>query len=410
MRMRVRLHPNLLVGFYRGPSILALIIPTILALFAAQTVTATPSQRGFLIPLESISAESLDELKNNWKANILRIQIGNNVQMDGTTGAAYDAMLEERFALLDQKLPMINARGLKIIFCLSSPPGGFLTRESPSHYRMYSEPALQDQYINKWKEIITRYGSHPAIYAFDLENEPAMRKSLVASGARTWNTLVVDVIAAIRQINPTALLVVKSLYGDPSKLASLPAINDANIIYGYNSYIYNNYQHTGVTTAPFSIARPSDEAITQNLRRRVASFFFKQYTRAQMMQIPLSAYPPRLIVGEVAVSACALESGQFLSGLINTLESDESALSERKRTRAFRNWRRARRRGRNVPKPLFTEADFRLDIRHIGYSIHAYAESPFWDPRFSCDASGNLAESPSDTDRAIVIKGAMSKN
>jgi hypothetical protein len=69
----------------------------ILVTAGSQKALATPSQRGFLIPLESISEESLDDIKNNWKANILRLQIGNNRSMDGATGAAYDSMLEERF-------------------------------------------------------------------------------------------------------------------------------------------------------------------------------------------------------------------------------------------------------------------------------------------------------------------------
>jgi hypothetical protein len=382
----------------------------VINLVRIQSSEAAPSQRGFQIPLESISAESLDDIKNNWKANILRIQIGNNLKMDTATGADYDAMLEERFTLLDQKLPLIAERGLKIIFCLHSPPGGLLTREPPSHYRMYSEPALQEEYISKWKQIMARYGSHPAIYAFDIENEPAMRKSLVASGARTWNQLVVDVIAAIRQTHPTVLLIVKSLYGDPSKLSSLPAINDSNIIYAYNSYIYNNYQHSGINSAPFSIDRPSDTAIVQNLRRRISPFFFNQYTRAQRKQIPASEFPPKLIVGEVAVSACARESGTFLSGLLTALETNDSAISLRKRNRALSSWRKARRRGRKMPKPVFTAVDFALDLQHTGYTIHAYGESQFWDPRVSCDPSGTLTQSTSETDRTIVTKGFMSRN
>jgi len=374
------------------------------------TTEATPTRRGFLIPLESISSESLDDIKNNWKANILRVQIGNNLQMDGATGASYDAMLDARFTLLDEKLPLIMAKGLQIIFCLHSPPGGFLTREAPSHYRMFSDPALQEEYIAKWRQIMARYGSHPAIFAFDIENEPAMRRALVSNGARTWNQLVVEVVAAIRQTHPTVPLIVKSLYGDPSKLASLPAFKDENIIYAYNSYLYNAYQHTGVTTPPFSIARPSDAAILQNLRRRLGAFFFKQYTRVQNKEIPASAYPPKVHVGEATVSGCALEGGQFLAGLLTALEKNDSAISQDKRDRATRKWRRARRRNRRAPRPVFVADDFSEDVKHAGYTIHAYAESPFWDPRFTCDSAGTFTFSPSDTDRGIVIKSMMSKN
>ncbi len=383
-------------------------------LFSGQALinpaAASPNQRGFVIPLESVSAESLTDIKNRWGANILRIQIGNNVRMDGPSGADYDAMMEERFTLLDQKLPLILENGLQMIFCLQSPPGGFLTREAPSHYRMYSEPALQDEYIAKWREIVARYGSHPAIYAFDIDNEPAMRKALVAAGSRTWNKLVVDVIKAIRETHPTLPLIVKPLYGDPSKLVSLPAINDANVIYAYNSYLYNNYQHTGVTSSPFSIQRPSDAAILQNMRRRVGGFFFKHYQSAQRKEIAPTAYPPKLMVGEVAVSACALESGIFLAGLLTALEKNDSVTSQRKRDRAISKWRRARKRNSRAPKPKFTPENFYEDVQHQGYAIHAYGESPFWDPRYECNESGALTPSLSDTDRAIVIKSLLSKN
>jgi hypothetical protein len=389
----------------------------LLALFVSsiQLVTlndssAAPTQRGFQIPLESITESTLDDLRNNWNANILRVQIGNNVEMDGKTGAAYDSMMEERFSLLDQKLPLIAAKNLKIIFCLYSPPGGFLTRESPSHHRMYAEPSLQDDYIAKWRQIITRYGTNSTIAAFDIDNEPAMRKELLASGARTWNTLVLDVIKAIREINPSVQLIVKSLYGDPSKLTSLPAINDANLTYAYNAYFYNSYQHTGITSVPFSIARPSDAAILQNVQKRVGNFYYKIYTRVEKKELPASAFPPKLTVGEATTSSCALESGEFLNGLLTALESDVSVLSRRARDRALSKWRASRRKNRRAKKPVFKAPDFYRDVAHNSYTIHAYGESPFWDPRYNCDSSGNLTLASSDTDRAIVIKGMMSKN
>jgi hypothetical protein len=373
-------------------------------------ILAAPKQRGFQVPLEGITEASLDDLKNNWNANVLRVQVGNNTEMDGKTGSAYDAMMEDRFSLLDQKLPLIAAKNLKVIFCLYSPPGGFLTREAPSHHRMYSEPALQDDYIAKWRQIITRYGTNSAILAFDIDNEPAVRNSLLAPGARNWNALVVDVIKAIREINPTVPLIVKSLYGDPSKLSSLPAINDVNLTYSYNAYFYNSYQHTGVSSAPFSIGRPSDAALLLKIRQGLSRFYLGIYTRVAKKELPSSAFPPKVTVGEATVSSCAIESGEFMAGLLNALEKDDSILSRRARDRALSKWKKARKKNRRARKPVFKTQDFLLDVAHHSYTIHAYGESPFWDPRYNCDTSGNLALSPSDTDRAIVIKAMMSKN
>ena len=198
---------------------------------------AAPTERGFQIPLSSVTAESIDDLVNNWKVNVIRVQVGNNNSMDGTTGAAYDSMMEEQFTLLDQKLPLLQARGLKMIFCLYSPPGGFETRQAPSHYLMFSQPELQNDFIKIWQTIANRYGASSIISAFDLVNEPAQRKGTLASGARPWHRLAIDTVSAIRAILPTKPIIVRSIYGDPGKLSLLTVLNDPNISYSYNSYI-----------------------------------------------------------------------------------------------------------------------------------------------------------------------------
>jgi hypothetical protein len=275
---------------------------------------------------------------------------------------------------------------------------------------MYSQPELQNQYIEKWKQIVARFGSHPAILAFDIENEPAMRSSLLASGARNWNQLLLDTIAAIRVTHPTLPLIVKSLYGDPSKLAQLPAIDDPNVTYSYNAYPYNKYQHTGVGTAPFSIKRPKDTEVLNNIRKRVAPFFFKTSQRAETGKISKSLYPPKVIVGEVAVSACASEGPQFLNALLDTLEKDESAAQIKARARLLKQWKRARARGIRRPKPNFEARHFARDVSHTGWFIHAFAEAIIWDPRYVCDSAGNVTRSDIETDKSIVAKSFFSRN
>jgi hypothetical protein len=275
---------------------------------------------------------------------------------------------------------------------------------------MYSQASLQDDFIQKWREIMARFGSHPSISAFDISSEPAMDKTKLCADCRSWNELLLDTIAVIRQTNPTTTLIVQPLYGDPSKLTQLPAINDANIIYSYNSYLYGAYQHTGVGSTPFSIERPSDAAILSNLRRRLSGFFFKMYQRAEKKQIPASAFPPRVVVGEAAVSACATESASFMSGLLTAIETDQSARGQDLRRKALRRWQRQRKRNRRAPKPKFTASDFTLDVSHIGYTIHAYAEAPIWDPRMSCAQDGTITQPGTDTDRATVVKSFFSRN
>jgi hypothetical protein len=372
--------------------------------------SATPTERGFQTQLGALTAENLDELKNNWNINVIRIPIGDDLKMDGLEGADYDALMENLYTTLDARLPLLAERGIKLVFCLYSPPGGFFTREAPSHYAIFSRADLQAHFIRTWQAIATRYGSNPTVAAFDLANEPALRKSLLGSGVKDWSGLVVDTVAAIRAIAPTKPIIIRTIYGDPTKLSRLPIIDDANIQYSYNSYLYHNYQHSGVYTPAFSAARPSNEAILKKTRSILAPFFLKVYNAAQSKKVVNKIYPPKLVVGEAAVSACAREPGSFLNGLLTALETDESARGEAFRNKVLNRWKRARRKHRRVSKPVFKAEDFKLDVKHTGYAIHAYAEYFAWDPRYSCNAEGKFYLSPTETEQTIVIKGFFSRN
>jgi hypothetical protein len=360
--------------------------------------------------LGALTAANLDELKNNWNINVIRVPIGDDLKMDGLEGADYDALMDNLFTTLDARLPLLAERGIKLIFCLYSPPGGFLTREAPSHYAIFSRADLQAQFIRTWQAIATRYGSNPTVAAFDLANEPALRKSLLGAGVKDWSSLAVDTVAAIRAIAPTKPIIIRSLYGDPTKLGRLQIIDDANIQYSYNSYLYNNYQHSGVYTPALSAARPSDAAILKKSRSILAPFFLKVYNAAQDKKVVNKLYPPKVVVGEAAVSACASEPGSFLNGLLTALETDESVRGATLRDRALTKWRRARRKGRRLPKPVFNANDFKLDVQHVGYAVHAYAEFYAWDPRYSCNAEGKFYLSPTETEQTIVLKGFFSRN
>ena len=187
----------------------ALCVATTALLLTSSVATASPDQRGFQIPISSITTEALDDLVNNWKANVLRVQIANDYEVNGATGSQYVTIITNILDNLDSKLPLLEARGLKVIICLSSPPGGLETHEAPSHLKMFSQPALQDEYVTMWRRIANRYASNPTIAAFDLLNEPAVRKSLLNPSAKNWTELSIQTVAAVREYAPTKLVILK---------------------------------------------------------------------------------------------------------------------------------------------------------------------------------------------------------
>ncbi|NBW40559.1 hypothetical protein EBR25_06065 [bacterium] len=377
-------------------------------LFIHSSSHATPSLRGFQIPVSVISEEVLTELRDEWNVNFLRIQVGNNDEMDGTTGEAYNAMMETQFALLDQKLPLIQAAGLQIVFILYSPPGGFETRESPSHYAMFSDRTLQNDFIDKWEEIIVRYGEHPAILGFDIVNEPALRDELFGGDAVDWNTLLLETIAAIRVLDSEVPLVVKGLYGSPYSLKDLPAIDDENIEFAYNAYFFNSYQHTGVDSDPFSLSRPEQKKIQRKIRMGLAPFLQKVFKATRQGELSNTAYPPKLSIGEVAVSACAQDGALFLADTLEELERDNSEESH------IKLGKRGKLKLTKAAREKFTgkkkKRAFINDIAHTNYAVHAYMEAQIWDPRSECSLDGTLSLASEDTDRAIVLKSYFSRN
>jgi hypothetical protein len=392
-----------------------LIYILVVQFFAISAASATPTQRGFQVPLYLISPEVLSELKDNWGINSLRIPIGNNSEMDGSVGEAYDAMMEEQFSLLDEKLPIIQEAGLTMVFNLYSPPGGFTTRNSPAHYAMFSDSALQEDFIETWQEIMLRYGSNPTISEFDLLNEPALNESLRGLGVDDWNALLVRTVAAIRETNPNVKLVVKSLYGSPLSLKELPILEDENIIYGYNAYYYNAYQHSGIGSVPFTREPPKGKDVLPRIRTILSSFYEKVFNLVENKNISAAMYPPKLTVGEVAISACAKDAGEFLGNLMNALEADDSVAGRAKRQKKINDWISARKklkRGfkKTLPRPIFNKKDFRLDVEHASYYVHAYGESQIWDPTYSCDSEGNLSPAVEETDRTTVTKAFFSRN
>jgi len=341
---------------------------------------------------------------------VVRVQIGDDMRMDGLEGTDYTTMMENLFQVLDARLPLLEARGLKLHLCLYSPPGGFSTREAPSHYAMFSRPDLQAAFVNIWQTIATRYGANPTVAAFDLANEPAMRPALLAAGAKDWNKLAADTVAAVRAIAPTKTIIIKSLYGDPTKLKRLPLFDDPNIEYAYNSYFYPSYQHSGVYGNSMNISRPTDAAILTKVRKLLAPFFLSVHQAVQSKKVSSVAYPPKVVIAEAAVSVCARESGSFLNGLLAALEADEATAGAALRAKTLRKWQRARRKNRRLPRPTFRASDFLLDVSHIGYAVHAYDEYNAWDPRYSCTAEGLFFLSPTETEQATVIKSYFSRN
>ena len=355
---------------------------------------AAPGMRGFQIQYSDVDAAFAASLKNDWGVNVVRIQLGNNDLQDGTTGQAYIDMMNAEIGVLDQALPHLAANGIQVILALYSPPGGFETRDKPSHYLMFSQPNLQTDYLDMWRALATYYKDNDTIYAYDLLNEPAMRKSSKSPNAKSWNELLIDTIAAIRAIDNSTLIMIKSLYGDPNKLAALPAVSDPNVIYSFHAYVFNKYQHSGITSVPFQMKRPKANRIATKLNVPLAKFYQKQKKFNKKGLV--GNFPPRINAGEFGVSSCAKESAIYMQDLIDAIER---ASKKTKKIKCGKRSAKVCKQLKRASKALKIES----------WTNHAYYEAVVWDPRYTCDAQGNFILQ-ANTDRGQVLQSFFALN
>jgi hypothetical protein len=394
--------------------VLSLIAAIVTGLLSATPVVSfgEVQERGFQVGLtDAITPETVLELKQEWGINLARIQIGDNSRMDGAVGDAYRDLMERAFDRFDSKLPFFEQNNIKVVFALYSTPGGFQTRGSPPHHMMFSDPQLQQEFISIWETIIDRYGNNPAIYAFDLSNEPAENKSLVCGTCKPWVQLVKDVISAIRAKNSSVRLIIKPPYANPVKLGQMPIINDPLIIYNYHSYPFHRYQHAGLPGVNAPPTRPAADAIQRAVYSNLRGFLSKwdkAYKRGEVSS-PL----PSLNVGEVAVSACAFESGLFLDDMLTTIEGNfDSIDGDALKVSCRQLKKKARDRCYKRAKLLKRRYPLVAAIRkaHTSWTYHGFNDAEIWDARYACSPSNQFFLSPTETDRETVLKAQFSRN
>lgn len=345
------------------------------------------SFRGFQVDYKFITEQEVASLANDWKVNIIRIQLGNDRLMDSVEGIEYLTMMANELVLLDNALALFSKYNLQVVINLYSPPGGFQSRTAPSHYRMFSRVDLQDAFFVIWDIIARKYANNPIIYGFDLVNEPARRPELLCAGCRDWPQLALETFNLVRAIVPNKKIFVKSLYGDPSELINLPLISDENIIYTYHAYPFFDYQHAGIAGISVDVKRPRRSQIEAALARPLNRFGQKIRKAFRKKLVPYSE--PPLSVGEFAVSSCSSQRPErFLKDIIRLFEKNNS--------------RRRKRRSRYKRR-------FKPFIKHFNWTNHAFGDAQVWDPRLVCSVDGNFVATNSNA-RGEVLKKFFGRN
>ena len=202
--------------------------------------------RGCMLP-HGTKEEDIATLAS-WGATLVRFQIARNWTGvdDNQDLAEYAAWVDSLLDNLAEVLEWCAARGMKVCVDLHTPPGG--KRAGDRAMNMFFKEKFADAFVETWRRIATRFKGHPALYGYDLVNEPIQR---VPAPFSYWE-LQKRAAEAIREIDPGAAIVVESNLGSVAEsYRYLSPLAMDNVIYQVHLYKPYEYTHQGVWGNPF---------------------------------------------------------------------------------------------------------------------------------------------------------------
>jgi aryl-phospho-beta-D-glucosidase BglC (GH1 family) len=203
-----------------------------------------------------VTADDLRTLAS-WGANSIRWQLTwdgfPHSPADTATLAQYNAWLQQSLAHLDALLPLCRQLGLHIALDLHTPPGG--RAPSGQECNMFQSREWQQAFLAIWKMLATRYNNEPAIWAFDLVNEP--QEGVVPKGLLNWPELAKKTAELIRAVDSTHWIIFEaSPGGGPIALAVMEPLKVPGVVYSIHMYEPSIFTHQGIGTDAPPISYP----------------------------------------------------------------------------------------------------------------------------------------------------------
>jgi endoglucanase len=164
--------------------------------------------------------------------------------------AAPGKWLEDGFQWLDQNIAWAKENGIFLVLNLHVPPGGFQSLGGGK--ALWKDPAMQQRFVQLWRELARRYASEPTIAGFDLLNEP-----VVEMNVEEWKRLAERAIAAIREVDPNHAIFVErvnAVNGDWSENENRNffRVADPNVVYEFHFYKPFHFTHQSAAWADFA--------------------------------------------------------------------------------------------------------------------------------------------------------------
>ena len=216
-----------------------------------------PRLRGCMSP-NQFRDEDLKVLGQEWNANLIRWQMvtnwGAGYKHDQDYDLAkYDAWLDAELDDLEKALEACRKYGILAVIDLHSPPGGRMPNRD---LVLIHEPKYLDAFVAAWQKIARRFKGHPAVWGYDLVNEPVQNLPPPEGRPDYWQAQIL-VAQAVRAIDPDTPIIFEVDHWDGAE--GFRYIEPAPIpraIYQVHMYHPGQFTHQGVHGSPTGVVYP----------------------------------------------------------------------------------------------------------------------------------------------------------
>ncbi len=325
----------------------------------SDAVRNRPVRRGVMSPIGGVEKEeNFAELKK-WNANLMRLQI--NI---GGNPADYPKYIRR---YIDEVIPRVldlgQKYGIKIIVDLHMVPGGGQMRGGETIFD--SEESAQF-FFRIWEEIAQKFKGHPALYGYDLFNEPSQTRPAKYS---YWE---LQRIAAekIRKIDPETPIYVESNHlCSPLSYCYLQPLKLKNIIYQVHFYEPFDYTHFMIRKQDLLSGRVQYRAFPGMYYGTLWGVDLVEFRKKLAMVRDFEKrHGAKIYIGEFSTQTYAPGAAQYLDSCIR----------------------------------LFEEYGWE-------WTYHAFREAKMWDVEYSGNAVDDLQRDSSTLSKEVLLK-AFSKN
>jgi hypothetical protein len=216
-----------------------------------------PRLRGCMSP-NDFRDEDLRVLGKDWNANLIRWQMvtrwgaGYKHELDYNL-AKYNAWLDDELDDLEKALAACKKYGLLAVVDLHSPPGGRLPNRD---LVLIHEPKYLAAFVASWEKIARRFKGNPAIWGYDLVNEP-VQTTPPGKGGTDYLQAQVIAARAIRKIDPdTPIILEVDQWDGAGGFTYIEPVDVPRVIYQVHMYHPGQFTHQGVHGSKVGISYP----------------------------------------------------------------------------------------------------------------------------------------------------------